>query len=293
LPISISPTGPISTPTRSVTSTEPGDSLRAELVEQIAGAQGELESNIEVLRQAAVAGGDAGALGQAEAQLHALTRLQHKISRADPATLAAIRAEVVASVAASVALTQTARTSAASAQTAEVALHAAQTEARRAVTDFTHDFYERKIFDPYLEFSSEEEKRAYREREEQRRREIEKAHAEGTPDGDLRAANLAIAQLEDAGAHGADQSPDYNTGLAGLKTARDSLAARIGEQMTPTKATAAIAKGQSAPAENSLELDPELLASLRATGVTVADTTTQGHGVAKGQASPAQAAIRV
>lgn len=241
-------------------------------MEQIAGAQGELESNIEVLRRAAVAGGDAGALGQAEAQMQALTRLQHKIGRADPSTLAAIRAEVVASVAASVALTQTARTSAANAQTTEVALHAAQAEARKVVDDFTHDFYERKIFEGDLKFTSPDDERAYREREEQRRREIEKARAEGTPDGDLRATSLAIAQLEDAGAHGAKANAAYQPTLDGLQSARRDLAARISppKAITPPPPTT----------EASTPIDADLIASLRAAGVVVADQQQQGHGVA-------------
>lgn len=257
---------------------EPETSLRAELVEQIAGAQGELESNIEVLRRAAVAGGDAGALGQAEAQAHALARLQHRIGRADPSTLAAIRAEVVASVAASVALTQTARTTAANAQTAEVALHAAQAEARKVVNDFTHDFYERKIFDPYLKFASAEDERAYREREEKNRREIKKARAEGTPEGDLRALNLTREQLRDAGAHGASASPDYARLEQQTAAAEQNLAAQIAaRQGHATQPEPAIDPLDAiAPSKN---IPPSIIANLRAAGVSIPPPETQGHGV--------------
>lgn len=252
-------------------------SLRAELVEQVAGAQGELESNIEVLRRAALAGGDAGALGQAEAQMQALTRLQHRIGRADPSTLTAMRAEVVASVAASVALTQAARTSVANVQTAEVALHAAQAEARRTVADFTHDFYERKIFDPYLKFASAEDERAYREREESYRREIEKAQAQGTPEGDLRALQLTKAQLLDAGAHGADRNPAYEPLLRNVNAAESAL-----QRFVPP----AQAKAEAAKQQRNLDalipdasIDPALIAQFQGAGIIASDAGATGHGV--------------
>lgn len=242
---------------------------------QIASTQAQLEGHIEILRRAAGAGGDAGALGQAEAQLGRLGTLARRLEQAGPGGLAALKAEVLAANFAAQALAQQSRTVAATAQNTEVALHTAQHDARKAMDDFTRDFYERRIFEKDLRFASEEDERAYREREEQRRREIEKARAEGTPEGDLRAANLAIAQLEDAGAHGADQNPAYRTNLSGLKDARKQLAAAIADHAKATPLP--VQKTEQPVAE--IGLDPELVASLRATGVTVTDQQGNGHGV--------------
>lgn len=244
----------------------------------MSGAQAQLEANIEDLRRAAVAGGDAAALAQAEGQLAGLGKLQRRLEQAGPGALAAIRAEVVAFVAASQATASLVRTSAATAQSTEAALHLAQTEARRTVADFTRDFYERKVFDGDLKFASAEDERAYREREEKFRREIEKARAEGTPEGDLRALRLAREQLHDAGAHGADRNPDYAPMDKRMEAAEQKLATQVastrGQAAQPEPAVDpldAIAPSRSVP--------PGIIANLRAAGVTIPPAETEGHGV--------------
>jgi hypothetical protein len=245
-------------------------------VAQVSGAQAQLEANIEDLRRAAVAGGDAASLAQAEGQLAGLGKLQRRLEQAGPGALAAIRAEVVAFVAASQATASLVRTSAATAQSTEAALHVAQAEARRTVADFTRDFYERKVFDGDLKFASAEDERAYREREEKFRREIEKARAEGTPEGDLRALQLAKAQLLDAGAHGADQNPAYAPMLSGITTASRDLEAAI-----PTKQAASrIEVATAAPAESApVELPADVLAAFRANSLTTSEPVDIAHGV--------------
>lgn len=187
----------------------------------------------------------------------------------------------MAFVAATQAFVQHARTAVVSGQAAELALHAASTAARREVTSFVDDFYEKKIFDPYLQFASKEEEEAYRKREAERREAIEKALAKGTPEGDLLANRLAIDQLKDAGAHGADQSADYAPMLAGLRGTEAKLAAQAGK--SPAAGTVAEAGPTAADPIDRIQapvmIDPAVLAEIRATGVIVADQQGSGHGV--------------
>jgi hypothetical protein len=242
------------------------------LAGQITSTQAQLEGHIEDLRRAAIAGGDAGALGQAEAQLGRLGTLARRLEQAGPGGLAALKAEVLAANFAAQALAQQSRTVAATAQNTEVALHAAQHDARKAVDDFTRDFYERKIFEKDLRFASEEDERAYREREEQRRREIEKARAEGTAEGDLRAINLSREQLEDAGAHGADRNPAYHR-LHGSLSAKEAALKHALAAQPHARAAQEDPLAASAP----VALPGDLLATVRSTGMQLSEG--QGHGV--------------
>lgn len=262
-------------------------SLRAELAERISGAQAEIEHHLTELRRAASAGGDATPLLQADAQREGLGRLLHRIAQAHGAGLVSIRAEVSAFVAAAQAVAQQARTVAATAQAAEVALHAASAAARQEITSFVHDFYEKKIFDPYLRFASVEDEEAYRKREAERREAIDKALAEGTPEGNLRANQLAIDQLKDAGAHGADQSPDYQPSIDRLEASGGVLETQIAAANGSERAGIVAKRGSRlAAAEGPVEEKPcdvalaaDLLASLRESGMTTSDDNQSGHGV--------------
>ena len=178
--------------------------MRAELLGQIVGAQFDLERAIaELTRSGASA-------GTAQNQLQALAKLQRQIGDAGGTALASLRAEIAATVSESRAIVQQGANAARGAEAAEIeALATASAAARATAQSFAHDFYERKIFDPYLRFSSAEDEAEYRKREEANRKAIDAALAEGTPEGTLRAIRLEQAQLRDAGAHGADRSPDY------------------------------------------------------------------------------------
>ncbi len=223
--------------------------------------------------------GDGAALAAAQGQMSRLAGLQHRIEHAHGGGLAAIRAEVMASVAATQTMAQQARSTVANAHAAEVALHAASAAARREVTSFADDFYERKIFDPYLRFDSPEDEAAYRQRAEQRQREIEKAMAEGTPAGTLRAAELSIAQLKDAGVHGADQSPEFQSRLNGLTNTRNALAARLPTSPESEIASAAPRHDPATEPAADVTISSDILASLRNAGVVMPDQTVGGHGV--------------
>ncbi len=245
-------------------------SFRAELLSELSAAQAALEDQVETLRHAAATGGDAASLAIAQNQLQRLAALGHRIDHAAGGQLASIRAEVTAVVAASHSAAQQSRSAAASGHAAEQALHAATDAAHRVTADFMRDHYERKIFDPYLRFASAEDEQAYRQREEERRREIEKAQTEGTPEAELRALKLAEEQLKDAGAHGADRSPIYAPKVASIREARANLEANLPERATTPEKTAS---AEITPAEAALDLPPDVLAAFRSNGVTAAEPT--------------------
>lgn len=229
---------------------------------------------------------DPSLIAQAEGQLGALMALQRKLDAATPATLAMIRADIAATVAASQSLAQQARAAGSSAGASSAAdLGTASQAARATVNDFTRDFYERKIFDPYLKFSSAEDEEKYRRDEAERRKQIEQALALHTPEGDLRANTLAIEQLKDAGAHGADQSPAYQETLAGLVATRDQLSAQI-EASSHSEIKQARTDAVDAPAAKdaaSVALPPGLLSTIQAAKMKVADQHQEGHGLTQRQ----------
>lgn len=122
--------------------------------------------------------------------------------------LAAIAALIGASEAAATNALQTI-----AAETARTAQEVVTTSAatRREVETLSHDLYGRRIFDPFLRFTSEDEEAEYRAREEQRQRAILAQLAHHTPQGDLMAGGIAAGQLLDAHAHGAGASPEFQT----------------------------------------------------------------------------------
>ncbi|TAL32263.1 MAG: hypothetical protein EPN98_14020 [Phenylobacterium sp.] len=273
---------------------KPGDpeaSLRENLAAQVSAAQSELSANLIELRSQ---GGDPALIGQADAQLGALLALKSQIERAGSGALATMGTRVAACVATATTLAQHAQAASSGvAARAATELGSASEAARAKVTSFVTDFYERKIFDPYLEFSSEAEKEAYREREAARRKAIEEAQALRTPQGDLRAANLAIEQLEDAGTHGADRSPEYGSMLNGMKQSRQSLAAQLQQHSQsrgePAPHSEADPIGADAPKGSAVGFPPDVIAALGR--VQVAEALHADHGLAPSR-SPGPAPTR-
>lgn len=158
-------------------------------------------------------------------------------------------------------------------------LAAAAKAAREAVSDFADDYFGKRKFDPYLTFASDEEEREFRKREAQREKEIEAARAEGTPEGDKRAADLSLAQLEDAGAYGADKSADYEPLRTKLAESKAGLEAQLeAGKPKPTPNVQMAADPLDAPAPPA-DVPPDLLAKFKAAGVVVADQRGTGHGV--------------
>lgn len=198
--------------------------------------------------------------------------------------LVSIRAEVAAFVAAAQVIANQAAASAATALTAEAALHLASEAARREVASFVEDFYEKKIFDPFLRFASAEDEAAYREREEKYQRDIQAARALGTPEGDLRALELVEAQMLDAKAHGAGDSGQFAPMAAGIASKKAALKAALGgEAELGAPSPPADEATRTAPTPDK-SADP--LAALREAGVVLADPNEDGHGVLRSAASP-------
>jgi hypothetical protein len=231
------------------------------------------------------ASGSHDLLDDGVAKLHRLNLLRDQLVGGAKG-VAALRAEIASAVAATHAyalsvsgVTGVGQT--ASAEQAAQALRAASDTAHQTVANFSRDFYERKIFDPYLKFASTEDEEAYRRREAERQRTIDKAMAENTPEGNLKANRLALAQLDDAGAHGADRSPDFRKWHSKLTKEGDGLADAIDRSTHSAPVTARIEQRDSVKPDS--KLSPELLAALREAGVTVPDQGGTGHGVTRGK----------
>ena len=208
--------------------------------------------------------------------MRGLALLQKRVDRASPASLAAIRAEVVASVAATQSFVQQIQ-GAGSAVTAEkAALQQASEAARGSVTDFIHDYYDQKKFDRYLQFASVDDEQEYRRREEERKRAIDKALAEHTPEGNLQANKLAIDQLKDAGAHGADKSPDYKPTLDRLDHDEHDLSKAIADARDKGTANSAAnaLDSDAAQAKAPADVSPEVIAQLRAAQASAASVAS-------------------
>jgi hypothetical protein len=223
------------------------------------------------LRNALGGAASGNAITQAEAQLRGLALLQKRVDHASPASLAAIRAEVAASVAATQSFVQQMQGTGSAVTAEKAALQQASNAARGSVTDFIHDYYDQKKFDRYLQFASVEDEQEFRRREEERKRAIDKALAEHTPEGNLQANKLAIDQLKDAGAHGADRSPDYQPTLDRLGHANHDLSKAInGAQNQTVVKSAAASLDPDAAQTPPAAISPEVIARLRCAQVSAA-----------------------
>jgi len=255
------------------------EAQRQSLLQQIDSARQALTNQLEALRSADTLHTHSDVEANAIARIERLSALRDQLIGGAKG-LADLRADIVAAVAASLVYTSRVSSAATASQdvsSQQAALQAASANTHQTVSDFARDFYERRIFDPYLRFASAEDEEAYHRREAERREAIDKALAEGTPEGNLRASKLSLAQLEDAGAHGADRSPDYNRWHDDLRASSTRLSAAM-EGTRPRRA-ASVARAVS-DEKPETPLSPELLASLRGAGVTIPDQNGTGHGVA-------------
>lgn len=245
---------------------------------QIVGAQFELERAIaELTRSGASA-------GLAQGQLQALAKLQRQIGDAGGPALASLRAEIATTVSESRAIIQQGANAARGAEAAEIeTLATASAAARATAQSFMHDFYERKIFDPYLRFSSVEDEAEYRKREGAYRKAIDAELAKNTPEGDLAATKLARSQLADAGAHGADASPEFADRMASLDGGIDRLGSAIKSSRTErplTVGTNTVEKKAATSTPQTVAPLADVLATLQAAGISgIAQADQAGHGL--------------
>jgi hypothetical protein len=79
---------------------------------------------------------------------------------------------------------------------------------RQETASIETDVYDKRIFDPYLHFSSAEDEAAYH-REAETKQYVDAQLGKHTPEGDLNASGGMIGEMLDAHAHGAGASPDF------------------------------------------------------------------------------------
>lgn len=214
----------------------------------------------------------------ARSQLQALGELIGQVGTANAVTLTMLQANVSGLVTSAHAVAQRARINRSDEQAAE-----RLSAASRAVAEVGRDYYERRVLDPYLQFDSDEEKAAYHKREKENREAYEREKAKGTPEGERNAAAILKRQLLDAGAHGADASPDYAHMLDKASRAEADLQA---DRTDPGKASAPTPSAQiSAPSSESKDSLDDVMARLKAVGVTTTDSEPAGHAHGLGDAT--------
>lgn len=211
----------------------------------------------------------------AQNQLQFLIGLQRAVGSANPVALAQMRSEIAATVNAAQVVAAQGRSLANADDKPDRPMSAA--EAREAITDVGRDVFGHRVLDPYLQFASAEDERAYREREERNREAYERELAKGTPEGDRRAAAILNTQLLDAKAHGADASPDFAPMLSATEDAERSLRSTMPRDTT-------ISAKPTEPRTAPDELD-DVLAAFRDAGVTTAAVAIlePAHGLANGK----------
>lgn len=267
---------------------DPEASLRAELTGAISAAQIDIANAIAELARS---GADSSAL---TSQNSALQQLQRTVGSANLGSLLALRGEVSATTSSATNLANQAISSAASAAAAQANLSPSE-RARANIEALNRDLFENRVLDPYLRFNSPEDEEAYRKREREREAEIKRALELRTPEGLRRAAQLQQDQLRDAGAHGADRSPDY----AGMVQRSDAAFADLqppqqaSEQAALKSEAASVHSALPPPSDDGLG---DILATLKAAGVTTPaiQASDAGHGISTtlAQARETSSAIR-
>lgn len=242
---------------------DPEASLRAELTGAIAAAQIDIAYAIAELARS---GADSSAL---TSQNSALQHLQRTVGSANLGSLLALRGEVAATASSATNLANQAINSAASSAAAQASLTPAE-RARASIEALNRDLFEKRVLDPYLRFNSPEDEEAYRKRERERKEEIDRAMALGTPEGLRRAAELTHDQLRDADEHGAGRSPDFGRLMNRANEARE-LAMPHEKQVTAADTAQPTVSNDVA----------DIAATLRAAGLSAPPQITNegGHGL--------------
>lgn len=252
---------------------DPEASLRIELAGAIAAAQIDIANAIAELARS---GADSSALTN---QSQALQQLQRSVGSANLGSLLALRGEVAATASSATILANQAINTATNAAAANANLTPAE-RARANIEALSRDLFENRVLDPYLRFASPEDEEAYRKRERERKEEVDRAMALGTPEGIQRAAELQQNQLRDAGAHGADRSPNYADMLKRSNAAFADLQPphQAAEQAAIHSESASVRPAQPTPADDGFG---DILATLKAAGVTTPAVQARdaGHGV--------------
>ncbi|HEV7659330.1 MAG TPA: hypothetical protein VGO55_05745 [Allosphingosinicella sp.] len=257
---------------------------RTDLLAQIHSAQADLD---QLIAQFGSDGGSVLADGQLQRQL--LTNLERSLASGANLSSGSIRNEIAAAITVATNLGEQARQSIS--QRGNLDLATAQARTRATVMEIGRDFYERRIFDPYLRFTSTEDEEAYRRREEENRRAIADALAENTPAGDLRAARIMDRQLQDAGVHGADASPQFRALVDRNGQNMGRLEAAIGDRqpVRESERSGPHPKNAEQPSPATPEQLASVLATFRAAGIGGGLAAhDSGHGLTVEVVSPDQ-----
>jgi len=240
-------------------------------------AQSDLSASLIDLRGSPNA--DPTLVSQSEQQLAVIMALKGQLSTATGKQLVAISVQVAAAVSTAAGTARQAQQAAASGiSSGSGSLGQASQAARAAVNEFEDAYFKDHKFDAYLHFKSEEDEREFHQREAERQAQIEKALALHTPQGDLLAAQLSEAQLRDAGAHGADRSPDFAPLLAKVEASRETLKTTLGENGKKEAASERLNAAQAPSAGNeAADIPADVLASFRK--MKAPETDAAGHGL--------------
>jgi hypothetical protein len=235
-----------------------------ELLGKVVGAELELERAVASAVDQRMDGSDLAT------RLATLASLRQALSTAAPADIPTLRGEISATVAASLAAVQQLQNGPSNSASAA---EAQRGQAVAAVQHAVSDYFDRRVLDPYLHFTSAEDEEAFRRRERARQEAIERELAKGTVDGQRNAARIMQDQILDAGAFGADHSPEYSGMLDNVTNARADLDKLAGPQpQGSTKASADTSK----PKGNELD---DAMAAFRAAGIETSSTDLEGHGL--------------
>lgn len=250
-------------------SPDPLASQRTELIGQLVASQFAIEAALAGL---ITAGADAAVAGEMRSQLALLSELRQQIGSAAGAALTALRNDVIAAAGSASSIVQQARAAAnAASMAASEKLMTAQ-EARHAIQAIGHDLFDQHILDPYLQFTSEEDEKAYRKREQENAEALKRALALNTPEGDRRALEITRSQLADAKAHGADRSPDFPAMESKLDRALAALDATKKRDIAPS---AKASRGNEITNSDDIS---EAIAALQAAGVELKGQPEHGSG---------------
>lgn len=264
---------------------DPEASLRADLTGAIAAAQIDIANAIAELARI---GADSSALTN---QSQALQQLQRSVGSANLGSLLVLRGEVATAATSATALANQAISTAANTAAANANLSPAE-RARASIEALQRDLFENRVLDPYLRFVSPEDEEAYRKREREREAEIKRALELRTPEGDRRAADLVQDQLRDAGAHGADRSPEFAGMVQRADEAMADLQPQAADRSLLDAAALPVQSGVRPAAEDGLG---DILATLKAAGVTTPaiQASDAGHGVALAVAQAREGTIPI
>lgn len=254
---------------------DPNTSIRVEMDIQVATASLALEGAIAELSRS---GGLSAALTTLCLQLHSLTSLRRQIGSATGSTLAELRSEISAAASSATALAQQAKEEASASHAADPITRAEA--ARQTIEHVGRQLFDDKVLDPYLQFKSKEDEEAYRKRERERNEAYDRAMARGTPEGNRLALQIEQAQVRDAGAHGANRSPNFPQIQGDLARAAADLEP---QHSTATERLAQKERAAKAKPYADGGLD-EAMAALTAAGVTTTEKIVgrSPHGLADG-----------